>query len=212
MGQLSVVIHPDEVEIQPDASRLYFFDANVWLEVLSFSPNLNDPYLKLWRRLSERGIPCVVVNPVLVSEVFNAFLRIRYKRWARLPDTEATLLREGKRLKGDLIDYKKHYRPTQEHQELVEYLLGEFSAYDSYLLTYPEPDRDLDRVVLPRMLANLKSDADFNDRYYTEFCRERNLIMVTHDGDFFVSGLEVVTANPALLAQYGTGRKSGSRR
>lgn len=209
MSYLPIVRHPDE--IQPTESRLYFFDTNVWLEILNPFPNDNSlkPYLSLWRRLSDAGLPFVVVNSLLVSELFNTFLRTRFNRWRKLPAVADQLLADGLRMRGEVIDYKRHYRPTKEHQDLVTLLRDEFSAYE-YLMDYPEPDHDLDRVLLPRMLVNYKSDTDFNDRYYTEFCKERQIVLVTHDSDFFIGGLEVVTANVNTLKRYAEIKKPGS--
>lgn len=43
-------------------------------------------------------------------------------------------------------------------------------------------------------------DSDFNDLVLAELCRNRNLMLVTHDGDFKDHGLTVLSANPSLLS------------
>ena len=40
---------------------------------------------------------------------------------------------------------------------------------------------------------------DFNDLIITEICKDKNLILVTDDGDFKDSNIEVVTVNNKML-------------
>jgi predicted nucleic acid-binding protein len=213
MKEIPLIVHPDEAQIQPDASRLYFFDANIWLQLLQ-RQNTNkelQPYVRLWDRLSNEGLPFVVVNPVLVSEVFNTFLRIRFNRWRRLPATAEQLLTSGARQHGDEIDYKRHYRPTEEYRSWLRIMLDEFSSY-GYLRAEPAEPRDVDQPILTQLLDGFGSDADFNDQYYVEYCRQCGLVLVTQDGDFYPRGLEVITANQKTLDTYADmQRRKGGR-
>jgi predicted nucleic acid-binding protein len=192
MGYKPIVIHPDT--IQPDESRLYFFDANIWLQLLNrytIAPDLR-PYVDLWDRLAEKGEPFAVVNAVVLSEVVNRFLRNRFDRWAALPATIQQLRANGQLGQAARPNFKRHYRPTEECKSDTRLLLDEFYAY-TYFFQYLDLPQESE--LLPAMLEHYSADNDFNDQYYKLLCEKHSLTLVTHDGDFFVGGIEVVTTN-----------------
>jgi len=59
-----------------------------------------------------------------------------------------------------------------------------------------------DSEIIPQLLDKYSADGDFNDQYYKMLCERAELILVTHDGDFYVGGIEVVTANQKTLRKY----------
>jgi predicted nucleic acid-binding protein len=187
-----IIFHP--TEIQPADDRLYFFDANVWLQLLrpyNVRPDMR-PYVELWRKLRATGRQCIVANAVVVSEVFNRFLRIRFDEWKRSPEAAAIL-------KGASADYKRDFRPSVAHKDSVDLFLGNWQDI-AYYVTYLETE--VESSIVPEMLKSYRTQTDFNDRYYTEFCKAHNLRLVSHDGDFYVGGLEVVTANQSIIDKY----------
>ena len=205
---LPLIFHPDEV--QPAPSRLYFFDANVWLQLLrpyKVRPDMS-PYVKLWRQLKGAGMPCIVANAVLVSEVFNRYLRLRFDVWKTLPATITALQQTGRWSSGDKIDYKTHFRPSQTYKDYLELLLADWNDI-AYLVTYLPTE--VESSIVPEMLRSYSKRADFNDRYYIEFCKAHKLWLVSHDGDFYTGGLTVVTANRDILGKYAEMKKNKKR-
>lgn len=196
---LPVIYHPKDV--QPAPSRLYFFDANVWLQLLSpfkVRPDMQ-PYVDLWRKLKEAGTPCVVANAVLVSEIFNRYLRLRFEVWKSAPATITELQKTGLWSNGDKIDYKRHFRPSQACNDYLKLLLATWDE-TAYLVTYKATE--VESTIVPAMLKKYGKQSDFNDRYYIEFCKAYDLWLVSHDGDFYTGGLKVVTANNDILNKY----------
>ena len=61
------------------------------------------------------------------------------------------------------------------------------------------PD-DVERTDIWEMLKRIPHIADFNDYYYSRFCRNNGYSIVTDDGDFKFEGVEILTANSQLLA------------
>lgn len=199
-AHLPKIFHPDT--IQPAPNRLYFFDANVWLEL--FSPVLSRrdfmrPYVALWQRLQTHGQPCVVANAVVVSEVVNRFLRLRFDIWRDAPQTAIDLKAAGELSAGGRIDYKRHFRGTQVYKDALDLFLGAWDEI-SWLVTFQE--KEVESLILPAMLRKYGKQTDFNDKFYVEFCRAHGLWLVTHDGDFYAGGINVVTANNDTIAQY----------
>lgn len=197
---LPKIFHPND--IQPAPSRLYFFDANVWLEI--FRPVLSrrtsmQPYMALWRRIQEAGMPCVVANAVLVSEIVNRILRLRFDLWRSAPDTEVELRTTGKLTDTEKIDYKRHFRGTPAYTDALNQFLAAWDEI-AYFVVYKEAE--VDSAIVPAMLQNYGKQSDFNDKYYVQFCKAHGLWLVSHDGDFYIGGLTVVTANTTILEQY----------
>ncbi|UYZ64921.1 hypothetical protein [Hymenobacter weizhouensis] len=199
-ANLPRIYHPDTV--QPAPSRLYFFDANVWLEVIS--PPLSRrtfmrPYMALWRRLQEAGQPCIVANAVLVSEIMNRFLRLRFDVWREAPGTLTALQASGDLTGNQRIDFKRHFRGSEPYKDALNQFLAAWDEV-SYFVTYLQAE--VESSIVPAMLLNYGKQSDFNDKYYAEFCKAHGLWLVSHDGDFYVGGLNVVTANEESLAKY----------
>lgn len=198
------IVHPDEVQ-PADDDRLYFFDANVWLLLLRpYHVNTEmRPYVNLWRRLLATGQQCVVGNAVVVSEVFNRFLRIHFDQWKK--SAEAAHL-----LQGATADYKRHFRPSQGHKDAEELFRATWQDYEPSVIYL---ETEVESKIVPELLKSHQQETDFNDRYYSAFCKAHCLRLVSHDGDFFVGGVEVITANNKLITKYkemiakGGGRK-----
>ena len=158
------------------------------------------PYVNLWRRLrAAAGTPCVVVNTLVVSEVMNRYLRIRYEAWA---DELATrlALQNARKIRGDArIEYKRHFRPSEKFKEYVQLFLADWEDIAPHV-RYQE--QEVESSILPAMLKKYGSQTDFNDKYYVAFCRAHGLWLVSHDGDLYTGGLNVVTANEKVLKKY----------
>jgi len=62
-------------------------------------------------------------------------------------------------------------------------------------------DYPFTKIDIAEMLKDVESGAmDANDRLLIESCRHHGWKLVTHDGDLTLGGIEILTANPALIA------------
>lgn len=157
------------------------------------------PYVALWQRLREYGQPCVVANAVVVSEVVNRFLRLRFDVWRNSPQTATDLRANGELSAGERIDYKKHFRGTPIYKATLDLFLAAWDEISWYIV-YKE--NEVESSIVPAMLRKYGKQTDFNDKFYVEFCKAHELWLVTHDGDFYAGGITVITANENILEQY----------
>ncbi|MBA9078436.1 hypothetical protein [Rufibacter quisquiliarum] len=178
-------------------NRLYFFDANVWLWILNppLQPKYyEEAYLNFWRILIEKTTDkkVAVVNTLLLSEILNRYLRIRFVVYKNE-------LLESRKLdeKGiNKLDFKKDYRTTQDYQNSLESFKDDLAAYASYI---EFNDSGLEQIDSMQTLMNITPDSDFNDTIYYNFCIINQYAIVTHDGDFAFPDIPILTCNKSLL-------------
>jgi len=175
-------------DVKPAQGRLYFLDANVWLHRLAESPPTRaQPYLDFFESLTElsgAATPVIVATSLLIAETFNAHLRAGFRLYQS----------ENPSARG--LDFKKDYRETQHYKDQRNNFLYQFAAYRDYVQIVPD---DVERTDVWQMLERIPSIADFNDFYYSRFCRNNNYTIVTDDGDFKFPGVEILTINRSLL-------------
>ena len=200
--------------------QLFFFDSNVWLFIFNQSINQNSaafhygaPYVKFWEKITQAVTkpgdpdptatvverPVAAISSLVVTETLNAHLRKGFKTF------KETLRRKGGLTSAqiDALDYKQDFRDKEpRYRTLFELCQAEFEVAARYLKVVTGDK--LDQNIL-QMLSGTTHTQDFNDRYYAELCKQHELILVTHDSDFAVPGITVVTANATLLAKSTSG-------
>lgn len=160
-----------------------FLDTNVWMMILcpqmyaQFSRSREHIYTSAWNRvLGSKGR--VYTNILVISKFINTYARMQWKRDTR--GIRFKQFRNSERFKPVARDIAKEARKIlcncirigDSFTRLdTDTLLGEFS----------------------------QGKADFNDQVIREICKERNLKLVTDDGDFVGQGIPVLTANKKLL-------------
>jgi len=188
----------DIKKIKPD-TRLYFFDANVWLLIIDrpLQPQyFEQPYIDFWDSLiaSQRGEEkLIAVNSLLISEIFNAFLRIRFNNFKKALVYKNQLSKES----INNYEFKRDYRRTNECETDVKLFSSEFLAYSAYIQIFND---GAEKVDMFKFIKDFSYDADFNDIFYHEFCKLNNLPIVTNDGDFAFNDIEIITNNRKLLS------------
>ena len=189
--------------IKPECKK-YFFDANCWLLILSppiqpskdqqvyldfFSSIVNLHQTQL--SLKKKTLPYIIVSPLLISEIFNRSLRISFQHW------KDELFQVSKLTKSevDSKDYKKDYRKTTHYDLAVATFQSDFLAF-RFILEVLKNEEGADPF---DMLKNFPPKADFNDHYYYLQCYDNKVPIVTHDGDFSLPYVEILTTNQHLL-------------
>lgn len=183
----------------PESNKQYFFDANVWLIILKPSIDLK-PYEKNYVTFADKlfdwqeaNPPKVVINSLVISEVINAYLRNQFDVWKAeiIRKTPENNLKEAKELQ-----FKKDFRITHEYEQALKECKNDLLAYKEFCINIDnlkEPD-DLWRII-----KETPSNSDFNDYFYYEMALDFKFSIVTNDGDFLFSGVEILSANNKLL-------------
>ncbi|WP_026462504.1 hypothetical protein [Adhaeribacter aquaticus] len=188
----------DIKKIKPD-NRLYFFDANVWLLIIDrpLQPQyFEQPYIDFWDSLiasQRKDEKLIAVNSLLISEIFNAFLRIRFNNFKK------ALIYKGQlsNTEINIYDFKRDYRKTKDCERDVKLFSSEFLAYSDYVQIFNDSAEKID---LFNFINSFSFDADFNDLFYHKFCKINNLPIVTNDGDFAFNNIEIISNNRKLLS------------
>lgn len=170
----------------------YFFDANIWLCVLStqftLRGNTND-YLNFFEAVAKHTKNTkVLMTSFLLSETVNRYLReISMKKFART--------------KGDAEPlhssyFKQKYRADAQFAIDYQSVCDDIKAYHSALEFISD---DFGTFRVKDILKSPDSNLDFNDSLAVKLALKHNYVIVTDDKDFWVEGVKVITRNNDLL-------------
>ncbi len=158
----------------------FFFDTNVWLYVygpIAYQDWKSEIYSSVLKKMHDLGCP-IYTNSMVISEFINSFARMEFKQ------------------QSTFMGFKD-FRNSSEFLSTAEEIA--YNVKKILNITF-RCDSDLADLDLINLVNNFETGSyDFNDLIFTEICKNRGMILVTHDGDFKSSGLEVLTANRKLL-------------
>lgn len=179
----------DVGKLAPQEGKIYLLDANVWLFVIRPPSDLK-PYEKAYVDFFEavltlasnekcKARPLIFLNGLIISEVYNAFMKNSCKAYN---DSSGTDLKP------------KEYRKTDDFKKILKSIQSDFAAYNSVI------SGDFNSELNPQqILYTLPIHSDYNDHYYYHLAMEKDMIVVTNDGDFDYPGVEIITNNFRLL-------------
>jgi predicted nucleic acid-binding protein len=172
----------------------YLLDSNIWLKVIS-PQNKEKPSDRKYRAFFEEIIATkgakIVLPALVVSEVMNRLLRdIHYKKFK---------INKGVPPDVDSSFYKNHFRPSAEYRAAYALIADEFRIYLNNLILIND---DFGKSIkYKHVLSHFNFNLDFNDCYYYHLSKKNKYVMVTDDGDFYVSGIRILTLNTKLLSK-----------
>jgi predicted nucleic acid-binding protein len=174
---------------------MYFIDANVWIYIIqnittsSASPQ-EQIYIDFFEQIIDDAVqPRILMPSVLFSEIVNTYIRqIAFEDFKQSCNNYR-------------LNFKRDFRPTNEHQLAYGSILDDLSSYKQYMHFIDDAS-----ILKPSPLYLSKTNMyiDFNDKYYIhllqEYSKTNRLIIVTNDGDFDVQDIPILTLNRNLLA------------
>lgn len=158
-------------------------DANILLSV--YGPNANkEAYTYFYSdALAEMRIrnSKIFIDALVLSEFIN-----RFAHWAfdQLPPERKPL------------EFKS-FRKSDEFKIVAQEIADDAKRIIDYAVCCDSGFGSIDMNELLNEYA--MGDSDFNDQVIARLCKEKGLILVTHDGDFRSSGIDILTANPSML-------------
>lgn len=159
-------------------------DANIWIylqpPISKPGPGYSWKYsTALKNLLKAKATP--IIETLVLSEYLNRYLRIEYQA-------------------GWLAHYKeyKEFRSSSDFATVAAAAIGDARK----ILQIASPvDTPLSSTDLTCILVETEAGTiDFNDGVLLETCRLRGWKILTNDSDMKLGGIEVLTANPKLLA------------
>jgi len=160
-----------------------FLDANVWLYIYGPVPPRDwraEVYSAAFRKMRETRSK-IHVEVLVLSEFINKYARVLYDQ-----------LPESKKPRA-FKEWRKHpdfKNVAEEIASQARRIVGKAVRCESGFEA-----ADMDALLTDYS----RGDSDFNDQMIAEFCKRRNLTLVTHDSDFGRYGLSILTANANLL-------------
>jgi predicted nucleic acid-binding protein len=166
------------------ASRPIFFDANVLLYIFwpTGAYRWETHYSRAFQQLLQQRNP-LHTDFIVLSEVLNRAVRNEYEKY---------LLSNG-------LDAK-----TRKYKDFRKSAAGISALDDIHLIIRND--------ILPRFTCLgkafgnadierflLTTQEDFVDKAISDLCREHGFVLLTNDGDFAPSQVDVLSSNPSLL-------------
>ena len=164
----------------------FFFDANIWLYVYGPIGNYDNwhakHYSKFFDKLQNQNYD-IYTNNIVLSEYINRFARMEFIQH-----------QEELGLKNN--EFKK-FRDTDDFKDIAP----EIAANLRKIIRFSKIcNHEMDDVALFEVADNFESGKhDFNDLIIKEICKDKNLILVTNDADFYDSDIKLVTVNNRIL-------------
>lgn len=160
-----------------------FLDANVWLFIFgthNYQESKEAIYSSAFRRILEAQ-SSIYIDVLIVSEFINRYSRILWKQ-TRPP--------------GSRLGFKAFRNSSQ-----FEPIAGEVADKIKRVLSYcSRIESQFASLNIENLLDEYsKGGTDFNDQVFVNFCKSRNLKLVTDDGDLRNCGILVLTANENML-------------
>lgn len=172
-------------DFSPSSASQYFFDTNIWM--LLFCPLGNIRKEKQERAskllsyiISANG--AIIITSLILSEFSNAYLRIAFEQWRKLPRNVG-----GK--------FKTDYFKTEDAVANRRAITSAIYNIVSLKCVKKFPD-DFNNTNLSNLLKNFQV-VDFNDCFIMECCKKSSFILITDDKDFekVDSGINIVNLN-----------------
>lgn len=168
------------------ADEPVLLDTNIWLSL--YSPPSSSTrkraarYSSVFQRLiAAKATP--VVDAVILSEFINRYVRIEFDAAKRS-------------VTGTPTDFKQ-YRMTPAGLSALQAAVVEAKRI---LAASSHQDTPFSRISISDVLSETEAGTlDFNDGVLVESCRLNGWKLLTDDGDMQLGGVEVLTANSALL-------------
>lgn len=160
------------------------FDTNVWLYLFpapsATAHGFANNYSAALKRMLAGGV-ALVLDALVLSEYLNRYCRIE---WNALHKTRYP-------------DFKK-FRQSSDFTSVGQ---GAALFARNILKLCSRHDHPFASADVTQVLADFESGAqDLNDGLLVETCRHHKWKLVTNDGDITKGGIEVLTANPRLIA------------
>jgi predicted nucleic acid-binding protein len=158
-------------------------DANIWLYLFPAPSSAMNyatrVYSAAFKAMIDSGAT-LLINSLILSEYLNRYCRIEWQAIYR----------------NKFSDYKK-FRQSPDYTKVG----ANAAAFARKILRYTNKLNDeFVTADVRNILSNFESGAaDFNDGLIIENCAQQRITLVTHDGDFVLGGVDILTDNKKLL-------------
>jgi len=161
-----------------------FLDANIWLHVFGPQGSSQDQRSKSYSIALKRALNAnsnIYIDVLVMSEYLNRSLRYHFDE-AGLPGG----------------NFKK-YRDTHEYEAAVRAVTSQAKQFLRHCKLVESDFTQCDPMQMMTDFAQTPSD--FNDEIIIKLCCRHGFTLMTDDGDFINSGLNILSCNSAYLSR-----------
>lgn len=159
-----------------------FFDANIWIYIFGNIGNYKKKevlkYSNAYKQIL-RSDNQIYIDTIVMSEFVNRLLRKPFEILKKTP-------------KLAKLKYKT-YRKMPEYKETLEDISRIFK--NNILRTSEIIDYNYDKINFLSLLDLDNIDMDFNDNHIANICNKKGMFLLTHDGDFKNSDVNIISYN-----------------
>lgn len=161
------------------SSDRLFLDTNIWLFI--YGPSSTNSRVEVYSQVFKSILEAkckIFIDALIVSEFINRYARI----------------------KQGLVAPKTNFKDFRKSKEFKSIALSIASDTSRVLAHCCQIDSGFESVDMDNVLQVYKEGfSDFNDQIVSSLCNNKNLILLTDDGDFKGHNIPILTANPKLL-------------
>jgi len=169
----------------------YILDSNIWLPILGLEEGGGVHYKIFFDKLFKTDNCKILLCPIQLSEILNKLLRFHARK---LYDQK---YKDKTGAKPKFVDfYKQDYRGGEDFKKKYEIIIDDLAGYESHIAMV-----DVKGIDYATLTTFSIGNVDFNDHYLCLLAKETGATIVTHDGDFFNTDVNVATFNLKLYNQ-----------
>lgn len=188
----------DIQNVTPQSGVRYLFDANVWLEILesSYKSPHYMKYVKFFDKITSnpKDNIKIVMPSILLSEIINKKMDWAFDEFlAENPKLQNAIFSGEKKRKQC---FKEDYRPSEHYRNRYQNIRANITDYHASIELISD---NLDSFTCSKLLKKPVLHMEFNDYLLYKIADQCGYTIVTHDGDFAVENIPILTANPKLL-------------
>lgn len=186
-------------DIQSINDKDIFLDTNIWIYLFGSFSNSQESIVNKYSRVFKYLVQSdnrLYTDITVLSEFINRCQRHKFG-----------IYKENNN-KGKRFDFKKDYKKTGDFKETLQQLSS--TVKNKILKRTSVANPQYEKKDIEDLIGNLEDRSiDFNDLHIEKLCKEKNLILLTHDGDYADSTIDIISGNPRLVPHVRMEQKTG---
>lgn len=184
--------------VLPETYDFYFCDANIWIAVVKYFGDKNlkqheEQYADFVNDIiithnnpDIKSRPKIILTSIVLSETLNAYLKIAMKNYFESNSLPLP------------TDFKNNYRDNfnSDYKKQLRDFITDIKGFEDYIENWSDDFRNINPFIL---LEEMPLKTDFNDYYYFRLLKGKSIPIITHDADFLLEDIPIITNNKKLL-------------
>ncbi len=176
-------------DIQSLHEKDIFLDTNIWIYLFGSFSNSREFIVKKYSRAFKYLMQSnnkLYTDITILSEFINRCQRHKFD-----------IYKENNN-KGKNFHFKRDYKKTDDFQETLQQISS--TVKNKILKQTSVANPQYEKKDIEDLINNLEDRTiDFNDLHIEKLCKAKKLILLTDDGDYADSSIDIISGNPKLV-------------